>query len=270
MSSVIVNNLNIAYRESAGTESPAFFLIHGNSSSSRSYQRILDSELAQKHRMVALDLPGHGDSDKATDPEATYYMPGYASVIVEVAKALNMSDAIFVGWSLGGHIALEAVPHLPDAKGFVIFGTPPLAFPPAMEAAFLPNPKVNSGFQAELTDDEMDGYVEGFFKAGTSDIPQTFYEDIRKTDGLARQTVGASIRPNGYADEVAIVRQMTQPLMVIHGAQEELVNGDYFATIAMPTLWKGAVQTIADAGHAPHYETPEEFTRLLAAFAQDV
>lgn len=51
-----------------------------------------------------------------------------------------------------------------------------------------------------------------------------------------------------------------------HGAQEQLVNGAYFAALEMPTLWRGAVQRIAGAGHAPHWEQAAEFNALLAAF----
>ncbi|MFW5691335.1 MAG: alpha/beta fold hydrolase [Chloroflexota bacterium] len=260
----------IAYRESTGTGSPGFLFVHGNSSSSRSFECLLASELGQSHRMVAIDLPGHGNSDPAADPARTYNMPGYARMLLEAADALGMKDAIFVGWSLGGHIVLETAPHLPDAKGFVIFGTPPIAFPPAMEAAFLPNPNVNSGFAQELTEEQMRAYVEAFFKPGMPDVPETFMEDIRKTHGLARSIMGASIGPDGYADEVEIVGKLKQPLMVIHGAQEQLINGDYFDSIKMPTLWGDAVQIIADAGHAPHWETPDKFEELLADFAADL
>lgn len=266
MATVKTSMGNINYRESDGTGTPAFLLIHGNSSSSRSYQRLMATSLGKTNRMVAIDLPGHGDSDRAVDPGAVYHMPGYAKAVVEVAQALNLTDAVIVGWSLGGHIVLEAAPHLPDAKGFVIFGTPPLAFPPAMEAAFLPNPNVNSGFAPELTEDQMMAYVTDFFKPGTTDIPASFMEDIRKTDGQARATLGASIQPDGYADEVEIVRTMTQPLMVIHGAQEKLINGDYFASVEMPTLYGDKVQIIEDAGHAPHWETADKFAGLLANF----
>lgn len=270
MKTIATSAGQIAYRESSGTASPSFLLIHGNSSSSRSFQRLLDSDLGQAHRMIALDLPGHGDSDKASDPASVYHMPGYAKIVGEVATALEMTRAIVVGWSLGGHIALEAVPHLPNAKGFVIFGTPPLAFPPSMDTAFLPNPNVNLGFAPDLTEDHMRAYVTDFFKPDTSDIPDSFMEDIRKTDGQARATMGASIQPDGYADEVEIVKTMPQALMVIHGAEEKLINGDYFASVDMPTLWQDSVQIIAGAGHAPHWETPDAFASLLQAFAEDV
>jgi len=52
---------------------------------------------------------------------------------------------VIVGWSLGGHIALEAASALPDAAGFVIFGTPPVSGPADMPEAFLPNPALETG-----------------------------------------------------------------------------------------------------------------------------
>jgi hypothetical protein len=40
-------------------------------------------------------------------------------------------------------------------------------------------------------------------------------------------------------------------------------------SLKLPTLWRGATQVIAEAGHAPHWECPEEFDALLRAFAAD-
>ncbi len=56
------------------------------------------------------------------------------------------------------------------------------------------------------------------------------------------------------------------PLAVVHGAEEQLVNGNYFNTLTMPSLWRGGVQVIPGAGHAPHWEQPEAFNALLGAF----
>ena len=85
-----------------------------------------------------------------------------------------------------------------------------------------------------------------------------------RTDGRARSNLGASIAPGGARDEVAVVRDLKVPLAVLHGEAEQLVNGGYFASIAMPTLWRGAVQVIPGAGHTPQWETPEAFDALLA------
>ena len=73
----------IAYRESSGT-GPAVMLIHGNSASSLTFEAQLTGEFGQKYRVVAMDLPGHGESDRAADPASTYHMPGYAAVVADV------------------------------------------------------------------------------------------------------------------------------------------------------------------------------------------
>jgi pimeloyl-ACP methyl ester carboxylesterase len=262
---VQVNSLSIAYRESPGTGVDVL-LVHGNSASSRVFQPQLESALGEKYHLVAIDLPGHGESSNASDPAATYNMPGYAAVVVSVAKQLGLEQAVFLGWSLGGHVVLEAVPQLPQAAGFLIYGTPPLAFPPDMAEAFLPNPAMAAAFQASLTDAEADAFSLACFKPGTTEIPEIFRDDIRRTDGQARVELAASIRPGGYLDEVVLVEQMTAPLAIVHGEQEQLVNMAYIQSLTMPTLWRDSIQVVPDTGHATNWEQPEQFNSLLEAF----
>jgi pimeloyl-ACP methyl ester carboxylesterase len=256
----------IAFHES-GSGRP-IVLVHGNSSSARIVERQLASRLGQKHRLIALDLPGHGQSADAVNT-STYTLPGYAGVLVALAKHLGVEDAIFAGWSLGGHIVLEAVSQLPMAAGFAIFGTPPLGFPPAMDKAFLPNPAMGAIFAADMTKEQAAAFGEAAFQPGFADIPSFFIEDALRTDGRAREELGKSVGTGNYHDEVSIVAELKSPLAVLHGAEEQLINGTYFDGLKMPTLWRGSIQTIADAGHTPHWEQPEAFNALLEAFVED-
>lgn len=261
-----ISTQNIAYYESSG-EGKTIFFVHGNSSSGRSYMNQLQGELGEIYHLIAMDLPGHGLSDVAADPEVTYSLPGYGAAVVEVAEALDASDAIFVGWSLGGHILLEAVDQLTDARGIVIFGTPPIANDsPDLDKAFLPHSALSLGFTLELSQEDMLAYVRAFFRLEMEEIPELFLEDIALTDGQARASLRTSITPDGYQDEIEVVGNMTIPLMIIHGEEEQLVNNDYIAELEMPTLWNGEIQFIADAGHAPHWEKPEKFNSLLTDF----
>jgi pimeloyl-ACP methyl ester carboxylesterase len=90
-----------------------------------------------------------------------------------------------------------------------------------------------------------------------------------RTDGRARSNLGASIRSGAVRNEGAIVRDLKAPLAVLHGGEEQLVNGRYFGSVAMPTLWRRAVQMIPDAGHTPQWETPQVFDALIEAFVQE-
>lgn len=262
-----INGDSIAVYQSEGT-GPAALLIHGNSCSLRCYQHQLKGPLGRKYRLVALDLPGHGQSSDAGDPQATYSLPGYAQVVVEVVRRLNLTNAVIVGWSLGGHIAYEASAHLPDAAGFMTFGAPPVGIPPALDQAFLPNPAMRLAFQPRLTSDEALELATAFFKPGDTP-PDLFVEDVARTDGRARQFLSASLATGSYQDELAIVGQLARPLAILHGERDQLVNGAYIAALPMPTLWRGAVQILSDVGHAIQWEGHQQFNDLLEAFLQE-
>ena len=257
----------IAIHDSAG-EGPAAVLIHGNSSSSRAFGRQLDGALGRRFRLVAIDLPGYGASDKARDPGA-YSLPGHARAVRVAVDALGLREARFVGWSLGGHVVLEMAPDLPEARGFMIFGSPPIGPPPSIGKAFLPHPVMKTATAERIDRDRAEALVAAMFAPGFADVPPFFLEDVLRADGRARKFLAASLAPGGFRDQVAVVRDLKSPLAVLHGAEEQLVNGAYFASLAMPTLWRGAVQIIPGAGHAPQWETPQAFDALLAAFIGD-
>jgi pimeloyl-ACP methyl ester carboxylesterase len=258
----------IAVRESEGP-GPAVVLIHGNSSSSRAFSRQLDGPVGKRLRLVAVDLPGHGASDDAKDPTA-YSLPGHARAVRAVVETLGLGDAHFVGWSLGGHVALDMAPDLPKAHGFLVFGTPPVISPDSMGEAFLPNPAMKFAFRQSLGREEASAYLAAFFRPGFADVPPFFLDDILRTDGRARSGLSANAATGGYRDEIAVVRDLKVPLAVLQGADEQLINGHYFASLVMPTLWRGAVQTIPAAGHTPQWETPEAFDALIEAFIAEM
>ena len=61
--------------------------------------------LADRHRVIALDLPGFGDSDKPF--AAGYNAPFFARSVVALMDALDLPSASLIGNSMGGRVALE-------------------------------------------------------------------------------------------------------------------------------------------------------------------
>ena len=263
-----IDGLPIHCQVSRG-EGRTILFVHGNSSSGRTWTKQLVGALGDQFRCVAIDLPGHGDSSRF-DSSSDYSLPRYASVVKAVANSFGSESAVVVGWSLGGHIALEAAPLLPEAAGFLIFGTPPVGRPPAMESAFLPNPAMAIGLTAEVSKEDARAYATSFL-APTSGLPlDDFIADIMRTDGAARSGVAAGIMSGDYTDELEIVRNLAQPLAIFHGRHEQLVNLDYLLGVDAPTLWRGQVAVIEDAGHAPHQENSESFNGLLTNFLSEI
>jgi pimeloyl-ACP methyl ester carboxylesterase len=263
-----VGGQRIGYAQSEGHGRPVIF-VHGNSSSARTWQQVMAGPFGQRFRCLAFDLPGHGNSAKAANRE-DYSLPGYAEVLAGFAQATDASDAVIVGWSLGGHIALEAASAMPAVAGYVIFGTPPVASAAQMGEAFLPNPAMNVGFTADVDPDQAHAYAASFTAPGSALSPDEFVADILRTDGEARAGLIASVGEGRFADEIAIVSTLRQPLAILHGEDEQLVSLDYLGTLTIPSLWRGTVQVIPGVGHALHQEAPDTFAALLEQFIADL
>ncbi|HET9655148.1 MAG TPA: alpha/beta hydrolase [Kineosporiaceae bacterium] len=265
---IVVAGRQLAYLESQGRGRPVV-LVHGNSSSARTWRPLLDGPFGRQFCCLALDLPGHGRSAPPPQPE-DYCLPGYADLLVRFARVSGAADAVFVGWNLGGHILLEAAPALPDAAGFVIVGTPPVGSAEDLRRAFPSGPAMAAGFTAELDEATARSCAERFVTAGSDHPLEEFVADILATDGTARSALGAGIGEGRFTDERAVVAGLTVPLAVLHGAGEQVVSLDYLRALTAPTLWRGEVQVIPGAGHAPHQETPDTFAALLTDFIADV
>jgi len=263
-----VGGQQIAFTQSEGVGRAVIF-VHGNSSSARTWAPVMTGPFGHRFRCLAFDLPGHGESAPARN-RADYSLPGYAAVLAGFAQATGAAEAVVVGWSLGGHIALEAAPAMPAAAGYVVFGTPPVASAAQMGEAFLPNPAMNVGFTASVGPEEARAYAASFTAPRSAQSLDEFVADILRTDGEARAGLFASIGEGRFADEVAIASTLRQPIAILQGEGEQLVSLDYLGRLTIPGLWRGSVQLIPGAGHAPHQETPGTFADLLDQFIADL
>jgi pimeloyl-ACP methyl ester carboxylesterase len=64
-------------------------LIHSNSFCRGVFRNQMQDEVANNRRLVAFDLPGHGQSSNATDPARSYARPGLADAAIELLDKLG-------------------------------------------------------------------------------------------------------------------------------------------------------------------------------------
>lgn len=265
---IVINGQKIAYYESPGPSTslrtgPTVVMIHGNSMSGLCFQKQLKSPLGERNRLIAIDLPGHGRSDKAADPQRAYTLPGYAEMLVSFINILGLQKAVFVGYSLGGYIIMEAADRLP-ASGIVTIGATALDDPSSIPNAFLPNPAFPLAFKADWTEEDIKTFQTAVF--GSIEPYDFFRDDIQRTDKRAREVLGESIVPGGFKDEVKVLEGLKIPIAVILGDNDGYINRSYIEGLNIPTLWRGDIQIIPDAGHTPQWEQPERFNSLLDEF----
>jgi len=103
------------------------------------FHRSLAAELAARgHRVVLLDLLGHGESDKPRHASA-HRMDLYAEHVVQLLDELKIEEAVLGGVSLGANVSLQATVHTPDRVRGLVLVMPVLEWAvPAAAMAFVP------------------------------------------------------------------------------------------------------------------------------------
>ncbi|WP_237479700.1 alpha/beta fold hydrolase [Lichenibacterium dinghuense] len=256
----------VSIRETSGDGLPVL-LLHGNSSCKEAFRAQMGGALGARHRMVAIDFLGHGASEDAAEPDHSYTLLGYADLVVEVAETLGLDRYALLGWSLGGHVALEACASAPGIVGVLTVGAPPIGSDPStMADAFRRGPFLQLGAQAELSEAEVAALVAVMGVDGHGDL----VDAIRRADGRARSRVMADALAGGASDERAVVEAMRVPLAVIDGADDAIVDGHYVDALSYGSLWEGRRHVIPRAGHAPFLTAPDLFNALLGRFLHDL
>jgi pimeloyl-ACP methyl ester carboxylesterase len=233
--------------------------LHGNSSSSRFWDPLIASRLNQNFNMLVWDLPGHGNSPRASDPRLAYSLRNYADLLVTLIKAYQLKHFYLIGHSLGGHIILETPEILKASQGAVIMGTPPLGFPPRLDLAFQMSPQ----FLVLLQDNNDRATLEANFQTMVSpkkaDLAQILLEDYLHTDPTARIWLAKNLQSGESIDELEVFRNFKEKITLVKAEKDPMINPAYFSQ----HLPEDLITEIPGAGHYAPLEFPESFIELI-------
>lgn len=258
---------DIAINETTGKGLPVL-LIHGNSSRKEVFARLMSSATGEKHRLIAMDLPGHGASSDARDPARTYTMPGYAEAATELLSTMGVERAAVFGWSLGGHVALEMVPRYAGMVGVMISGAPPVGQgAEKVMAGFKPSPNAGLVGKPELTAEEKEILLYATYGGP---VDKMLRDAVDRTDGRARAVMFESLLTGTTSDQRAIVEKTDVPVAVVNGADDLLVNLDYVGGLSYRNLWDNHCFVLRGAAHAPFLQTEETFRAIFSRFADEM
>lgn len=223
--------------------------------------------LARDHRVLALDLLGHGGSEK---PRSGYEISNQADLLAQALGQLGVRDATVVGHSLGGTVSTALAQQSPQlVERVVIIDTGPtheggdlglmakLAFSPVI-GEFLwrikPDFAVKKGLEV--------AFAPGF------DVPDAFVEDL---DSMTFSAYDNAARGSeDYGEEKPLderMRESGKPLMVIMGAEEQIID-DPAARLAeyRETVPGARTMLLPGVGHSPNVEVPAQTAALVLGF----
>jgi pimeloyl-ACP methyl ester carboxylesterase len=111
--------------EQSGDGSPPVVLVHGWTCN-RGYFAPQREHFAKRHRVVSVDLRGHGESDTG---QSEYTIAGFADDVAWLCRELGLSKPVIVGHSMGGMTALELAARHPDLPSAIVVCDSPVAVP---------------------------------------------------------------------------------------------------------------------------------------------
>lgn len=94
---------------------PSVLFVHGIAQSRHGWDAVLEGSLARSHRLVAIDLRGHGDSDKPEGDEPYVNGVHFADDLHAVIQKLGLERPVVVAWSYGGVVVGDYLRHQGDA-----------------------------------------------------------------------------------------------------------------------------------------------------------
>jgi pimeloyl-ACP methyl ester carboxylesterase len=248
---------NIYVCQDGPREGPALLLIHGSAASTTSWDELVPM-LTKSHRVIRVDLLGHGRSAKPAD--RGYGVPEQAHRVGEVLDRLGVKHAIVAGHSSGGIVATALAERRPDlVTALALINTGP-----SMDAFIAPESAAGPA-QPPPTDEQLRQLASSGFSAGYQ-IPQALVDELR---GMNHHAVNAAMQgARDYLEERALPDRLAplgKPLLVIFGAEDRRWRS---SSAAEYRVVPGAiVELLPGVGHTPILEDPPQTAASLLAFA---
>jgi pimeloyl-ACP methyl ester carboxylesterase len=225
--------------------------------------------LERDHRVVAVDLLGHGGSEK---PGSGYSIPDQANLVAAAMRRLGVRGAEVVGHSLGGTVATALAERSPRlVRRLVLIDQAPdnSHFGPGLPltAHLTLLPVVGQALWRVTPDFAIREGLGAAFAPGF-DVPDRFVADFRRmTYTSYRESVSAA---DDYTAEIPLDRRIARagvPLLAIFGSEDQIFDSKK-ALYAYGRIPGSETRLIAGAGHSPNVEQPAATAQLIEKFAK--
>ena len=272
--SVKLHGHTVTYRHAGAGAESAVLLIHGITSSSRTWREVIPG-LAEDFEVIAPDLLGHGRSGK---PRGDYSLGAYASGLRDLLAVLDVEKVTVVGHSLGGGIAMQFAYQFPERlerlvlvdsgglgeevslvlRAATLPGAEvvlPLLFGPVPRSVARTIGKVLGRLGVRASANTR-GLAEGLDSLGDAEARRAFVHTARSVIDPAGQRVDAR-------DRLYLSRDV--PTMLIWGEQDRIIPVAH-GQGAHELMAHSRFEVFPGAGHFPFNDDPERFVAVVREF----
>jgi len=238
-------------------DAPALVLVHGSVVSRKVWLPQLRT-LSDVYRVVAPDLPGHGELGAVP-----WSFDGAVKVLTKVIEREARGRALVVGLSLGGYVAMQLAHDHPEAvSGLVLVGCSH-----GCDGALGVYLKAVAGLMRRgffrQTPEKLEAKTRRLFSPALGDVAD---EQVRA--GLHGEPLADAFTEMASTDWLALVARIDAPILIVNGERDSMARrGEKDFLAAAPAT---RVETLVAARHACNLDQPEVFDRAVREFARSI
>jgi pimeloyl-ACP methyl ester carboxylesterase len=246
-------------------------MLHGYMMSHWYFSSLLPT-LAETHQVIAIDLPGYGESDRPSPARYPYDYPAFAQTVLEVLDRLGVGRAKLFGHSMGGGVALTLAARWPERIERLILQCPAI-YPLPMPA--LSTLVLNRTFGRFL----FNGFTRGELRRQM--LKQHFKDPNAVTDALVDHVWARLNRAGGrdaawetmhtfasLSATTADPMRVRAPTLLIWGDEDRMVPLEH-ARRLQRSIPGARLAVVPACGHNVHLERKDELLRQLLPFLLD-
>lgn len=239
----------------------AVLLLHGLGGSIESWINNIDEMSSSKIlRIIALDLPGFGQSDK---PKITYTIKFYQQFVVKFLKKLRINKASIVGSSLGGHIAAEVTINHPDIVDKLVL----IRTAGALPSSFKGTPALNR-YVRIIDAKNVEHIKKALFAVDHKPIDDDSYARAvfqKISVPGAKDAFLSALRGSAHAPRLnKRLKNIRAPTLLIWGKEDIMIPVRFIEPFVK--MKNCRVILLENCGHRPHAERPHLFNRIVTDF----
>lgn len=268
-------------RKADSSNSPTIVLIHGASTSALDFSTNLQPRLSKSHKVVSIDRPGHGYSQRASlqgsaDPAVQ------ASAILNALHTMDIHTPVLVGHSWAGSVVMAALiekhPHVRPRAGVLIAGaTHPWTGDAAWHVELSATPWKGDVFAWQ--------YISPLGRLSLEDaVKDVFAPEVVPKNYIENTGLALSLRPStyqanaydrtllsGYLEKQSLrYSRITIPLLSIASAEDHVVPMWNHHDRLINQITHLQTLVLDNAGHAPHHTRPDQVVDAIKAFVQQL
>jgi pimeloyl-ACP methyl ester carboxylesterase len=257
---------SIQVRVDGAPSAPAIVLIHRFASSIEEWDAV-EPMLARTHRVIRIDLLGHGGSAK---PARGYSIENQARLVNEALNRLSVSRAVVVGHSMGGAVAVALTSDYPAAVSrLVVMDTNDRTrfFHLPRLSRWAPTALLGPALWTVVSDSMIRNGLAVMFAPGYP-VPEAAVRELRR---MTYSSYTESLREfEDYLDARGLDERLASlhvPRLVIWGGRDRLVSP---AALRLYRRLAGVrIAVLARSGHSPLLEEPRRTAAILLRFASE-